>query len=108
LEVLIYEDEFGYSAFSEWLKNIGDKSIRSKILTRLDRVKAGNFGDYKYLENGVFELRFMFGPGYRIYFGKVEERVIVLLQGGDKSSQKKDILKAIEMLHKYTKAKNEI
>jgi putative addiction module killer protein len=60
-------------------------------MTRLDRVAAGNLGDFTSLGMGLFELRFFFGPGYRVYFGMQGNQWVLLLCGGDKSSQRKDI-----------------
>ncbi len=73
-----------------------DTKARSIVLTRLRRVALGNFGDCKQLKNatGIWELRIDFGPGYRIYFGKKGNSIIILLLGGDKGSQTRDIAKA--------------
>ncbi len=68
-----------------------DSAARARIRTRLDRLELGNFGDYKAVGQGVFELRFHFGPAYRVYFAQDGKTIIVLLIGGDKSSQSKDI-----------------
>jgi putative addiction module killer protein len=64
---------------------------RKRILDRLFRIESGNYGDYKSLKEGVLELRLKFGPGYRIYFGEDGDTVVVLLNGGDKGRQTKDI-----------------
>ena len=78
------------------------KYTRAKILTRLDRLKLGNFGDCKTIEEGVCELRIHYGPGgIRIYYGKIENKVVLLLCGGDKGSQSRDITKAKEYLKDY-------
>ncbi len=74
---------------------------RAKILTRLDRLKFGNFGDCKTLKEGVCELRIHYGPGIRIYYGKIGNKVILLLCGGDKGSQDRDVAKAKEYLKDY-------
>lgn len=65
-----------------------------RIRNRLRRIELGNLGNYKSLGAGIYELKFSFGPGYRIYFAEVENTVILLLAGGDKSSQSKDIKRA--------------
>ena len=70
-------------------------------MTRLDRLKLGNFGDCKTISDGVSELRIHYGPGIRIYYAKTGNKVILLLCGGDKGSQKKDIDKAKEYLKDY-------
>ena len=74
---------------------------RAKIRARLDRVEEGNLGDYKSVGEGVFELRIDYGSGYRIYFGQEGSRIIILLCGGDKSTQAQDIRKAQEYWEDY-------
>jgi putative addiction module killer protein len=76
------------------LLKIRDKTIRIRILARLLRVENGNYGDYKSLKDGVFELRFTYGAGFRVYFGEDGDKIVVLLCGGDKSTQTEDIEKA--------------
>ena len=84
--------------FLQWLNKLKDIKGKVSILRRVDRMKYGNFGDYKYVGDGVSELRIAFGPGYRIYYAKQESQVIILLVGGDKSSQNSDIKKAKKIL----------
>ena len=85
----------GKAPFEEWITSIRDKSIAAKIFTRIDRLRLGNFGDCKSVGDGVSEVRLHFGSGYRIYFGVVgSDVVLLLLLGGEKSFQKKDIEKA--------------
>jgi putative addiction module killer protein len=85
--------------FDKWLAGIKDTMSRARIIKRFDHIEKGNFGDHKGLGSNLFELRFFFGPGYRIYY-TIEEgtvgmsTVVMLLCGGDKSSQSKDIEKA--------------
>ena len=90
-QLVFYQDQAGNEPFSLWLNNFRDALIRRRILQRLFRVQSGNYGDYKPVKGGIFELRLHFGSGYRIYFGEDGERIVVLLCGGDKSTQKKDI-----------------
>ena len=71
-----------------------DTSARARIQARVLRFETGNMGDHKSIGSGVWEARVAFGPGYRIYFGKVGSKVVVLLCGGDKGSQRKDITRA--------------
>ena len=92
--VIIYADQNGSEPFSEWLHGVRDAGTRRRILTRLRRVEQGNYGDYRSLHDGIYELRFAFGPGYRVYFGEDRDAVVVLLMGGDKGSQHKDIDRA--------------
>ncbi len=84
--------------FSKWLERLKDVKGKVAILRRLKRVQAGNLGDVKSITEDIKELRFATGPGYRIYFTIKDSEIIVLLIGGDKSSQKRDIEKAKEIL----------
>lgn len=94
-----YEDKHGDIPFINWLESL-DIKIRARIRNRLTRLELGNFGDCEPVGEGVSELRPFFGPGYRVYFGEVGNTVI-LLCGGDKSSQKKDIKNAKEYWKEY-------
>lgn len=96
----------GNIPFDEWFNSLKDRKTRLKIDNRLRRVALGNLGDYKAVGDGVCELRIHYGSGYRIYFGQVGNMIIVLLCGGDKSSQQKDILKAKEYWQDYENRKN--
>jgi putative addiction module killer protein len=80
--------------FAEWVARLRDGQARAQIQRRLARVRLGLLGDYKSVGGGVYELRIATGPGYRIYFAQVAKTVILLLCGGDKSSQAADIQKA--------------
>lgn len=77
--------------FTQWLTGLRDAVVRRRIVARLDRVAGGNFGDCKPLGDGLFELRLFFGAGFRIYYALQGQQVVVLLTGGDKSSQGRDI-----------------
>lgn len=81
----------GESPFHEWLRALRDVSARAKIRVRLNRVRLGNFGDAKTVGGGVAELRIPHGPGYRVYFARTDITIVLLLCGGDKSSQKRDV-----------------
>jgi putative addiction module killer protein len=96
----IYVTECGKAPFIVWLESL-DKRIRYRVKERLNRLALGNFGDHKYIANGVSELRLPFGSGYRIYYGEKEGAVILLLCGGDKSTQNHDIKKATKYLEDY-------
>ena len=93
-EVEIYRSRNSREPFTEWLNTIRDRQTQRRIRTRLAALKSGNFGDYRSVGEGVFELRFRFGVGYRIYYGEVDNTVVLLLCGGDKSSQRRDIEQA--------------
>lgn len=101
LEIEIYENASGQCPFDIWFESIREVHTRAKILIRLDRLKLGNFGDCKSLGKGLGELRIHYGPGIRIYYAKVGNKVILLLCGGDKGSQSKDISRAQEYLKEY-------
>lgn len=75
----------------EWLESLKDRAGQSRIYTRIERAESGNFGDYRSLGDGVFELRLTVGPGYRVYYALDGQEIILLLLGGDKSTQSKDI-----------------
>ena len=93
-EINLYILEDGFCPFAAWLDGLRDRQARARIKKRLDRVELGNLGDVKPVGEGVSELRVDYGPGYRIYFAQVGTTIVVLLCGGDKSSQRQDILKA--------------
>lgn len=80
--------------FDAWLGNLRDRAARAIITRRIDRIAEGNLGDVKSIGDGVSELRVDHGPGYRVYFTRRGEVVIVLLCGGDKSSQTRDVARA--------------
>ncbi|PNU04452.1 type II toxin-antitoxin system RelE/ParE family toxin [Novosphingobium guangzhouense] len=85
------------SAFSDWLNGLRDTKAKSKIAGRIARIQLGLMGDVKSVGDGVSEARIDFGPGYRLYYTRRGERLIILLMGGNKSSQQRDIAKAKEM-----------
>jgi putative addiction module killer protein len=89
--ITIYQTEDGKLPFKQWLDSLRDKPTIARINARLGRLEFGNFGDAKSVGNGVMELRLAFGSGYRIYYGLDGEKLVVLLTGGDKSTQDKDI-----------------
>jgi len=85
--------------FYEWFNKL-DKSVRTNILKRLDRLEEGNYGDCKRIDADVYELRFTIGAGYRVYFTEKDDVIVMLLLGGDKSTQSNDIAKAKEYAQK--------
>lgn len=89
--------------FDKWLKKLRDKTARAKILFRLQRVESGNLGDVNPVSHGITEMRIPHGKGYRIYYKIIEKQVILLLIGGDKSTQEKDIEKAKKIWDNYQK-----
>jgi putative addiction module killer protein len=91
-----YVTPTGKEPFEEWLESIADTKIRAIIRTRLNRVRMGNFGDTKSLGDDVHELRIHYSPGYRVYFAKWDGTIVILLCGGSKRSQNRDIRRAKE------------
>ena len=89
-----YQTADGKSPFEEWLDALRDRRAIDKIEKRLRRIESGNLGDYRSVEEGVWELRINYGPGYRVYFGQIGSTIVLLLCGGDKSTQEQDIEKA--------------
>lgn len=85
----------GKSPYREWLTGLLDKQAQARILTRINRMAAGNLGDHKPIGAGVWELRIDWGPGYRVYYARAGTRLILLLAGGDKRKQQADIDAAI-------------
>ena len=90
-EIEYFIAETGRKPFREWLEGLKDVAGRGKIRVRLDRARLGNLGDNHSIGEGVRELRIDYGPGYRVYFALDGNRLILLLLGGDKSSQERDI-----------------
>jgi putative addiction module killer protein len=89
--------------FDEWFDSIHDKRMQAAVDARLARVRAGNFGDCKSVGGGVFELRISFGPGLRVYYGLHGQEIVVLLGGGDKRSQQRDIRRAQQLWQQFAK-----
>ena len=100
-EIQIYRTPNGRQPFTEWLESIRDTNMRDRMQARLEKLEEGNFGDYKSVGEGVFELRFHFGSGYRIYFAQIGNTIVLLLCGGDKSSQTGDIERAKAYWREY-------
>lgn len=89
--VIVFATEDGKEPYTEWLNHLKDKAGRQRIFARIARLEQGNFGDCEAVGEGVSELRMFFGPGYRVYVGEDGNRIVVLLCGGDKGTQKRDI-----------------
>jgi len=100
MNIIIYKTLDGKEPFVEWLFSLRDKALRHRIEARIERLKNGNYGDHKRF-HGIIEIRMDFGKGYRIYCGEEGNKVIVLLAGGDKSSQEKDIEEALVYWREY-------
>jgi putative addiction module killer protein len=84
--------------FARWFSKLRDRQAKARIQARIDRLEHGHFGDVESVGDGVNELRLFFGPGYRVYFTQRSSVIVILLTGGNKSSQSKDIAKAKELV----------
>lgn len=98
MNIILKSDEF-----DAWLSGLRNKKAKAKIALRVERAEQGNFGDCEAVGDGVSEMRIHYGPGYRLYFTRRGEIVYLLLLGGDKSTQQRDIRKAVEMANNLPK-----
>jgi len=101
VELRYYQTSSGEQPFVEWLKGLDDRQARTRIEARLARVVIGNLGDVGPVGEGVMELRIDWGPGYRVYFARVGQVIVLLLCGGDKRTQQRDINRAKEYFEDY-------
>lgn len=104
--LIIYQTSDGREPFREWITGFRDKPTRARIERRLEKIEQGHYGDYKSVGEGVFELRYFFGAGYRVYFAEDGDSVVLLLCGGDKSAQRRDIARAQEYWKDYLAEKS--
>ncbi len=106
IDIQIYETDNGKCPYFKWESKLS-KTARAVISSRLVRIRMGNFGDCKSIKGvkGIYEFRIHLGSGYRIYFGKYKEKIVLLFCGGNKSSQKKDIQKSYQYWQDYLKSK---
>lgn len=100
-ELELYQTDKGKTPFEDWLHSLKDQKARAIVRARIARVRLGNFGDSKPVGEGVQELRIDYGSGYRVYYARKNSRIVILLVGGDKKTQSKDIKKAIEYWNEY-------
>ena len=105
IEVFRYQTEEGSEPMTDWLLSLRDKQAQAKIRVRLKRLEAGNFGDCDPVGDDVLELREHLGAGYRVYFGRHGQTVVILLCGGSKKSQATDIKTAKEYWHDWMRRK---
>ncbi|MFI4939371.1 MAG: type II toxin-antitoxin system RelE/ParE family toxin [Burkholderiales bacterium] len=102
-QITDYLTEDGRSPLKEWLASLADRQARVRVLTRVQRMATGNFGDCKPLAGGVWELRIDHGPGYRVYYARTGATVLLLLIGGDKRKQQADIDNALAYLNDWNR-----
>jgi putative addiction module killer protein len=101
MEIVKYQLEDGKIPFDSWLRSLRDARAKARILIRLKRMETGNVGDSKPVGEGVIELRISEGQGYRVYYGRKGNEAVILLCGGNKSSQQNDIKVAKEYWRNY-------
>lgn len=104
--VEMFETVEGKCPFKAWLRDLRDQRARQAIRARIARVRLGNFGDSTPVGDGVIELRIHYGPGYRVYLGRDGDALVILLVGGDKSTQERDILTAKDYWKAYQESKD--
>jgi putative addiction module killer protein len=107
LDLIVYQQATGQRPFDKWFDSLRDKQAQSRILMRLRQVRSGTLGDCKPVGEGVIELRIDVGAGYRVYCGRFGEALVILLCGGDKSSQSKDIERAKNYWADWKRSRNE-
>lgn len=100
-ELRVYQTANGRCPFTEWLAALKDRQARSRIEARINRLALGNPGDHRMLDGGLFELRIDWGPGYRVYCARMGDMIVLLLCGGDKTTQQKDIANAKACLQDF-------
>jgi putative addiction module killer protein len=101
-EILTFQTDTGEIPYLQWLERLNWET-QVRIVKRVARMERGQFGDCKALAGGLYELRLFFGPSFRVYFGEYKGQVILLINGGDKSSQRQDIKKAQKYWETYLK-----
>jgi putative addiction module killer protein len=101
LEVRHYVSTAGKDAFQAWFDAMRDRQAQARVQARIDRLERGLFGDVEPCGEGVWELRIDWGPGYRVYYARSREQIVLLLLGGDKRKQSADIKQAKEYWHDY-------
>ena len=99
--IIIYEQANGKKPYTQWLNSLRDPATRRRIIRRLLKLQHGHYGDFKAVGDGVLEMRFFFGSGYRVYFAEEGDTIVVLLCGGDKDSQPRDIELAKQYWQEY-------
>ena len=93
--------------FKKWMKTLKDTMVKARIDHRIDRLSRGNPGDVQPIGEGCSEMRIDYGPGYRVYYKEIRKGIIIILCGGDKSSQQNDIANAKNLAHEEEEEDNE-
>ena len=103
MRILHYLTARGRDPFQDWLDALDDAKARTAILRRIDRMSADNFGDRRFLRDGVWELRIDVGPGYRVYYANEGKAIVLLLCGGSKKKQGADVTRAVDYSVDYAR-----
>ena len=106
-EVRNYITPEGRNPFRQWMARLPDKKARANIQKRIARLQEGNFGNFRRLNRDLYELRINYGPGYRVYFGMFTSRIVILLCGGRKGTQQRDIARAQNYWNELRSRNNE-
>lgn len=101
MEILHYQTPDGRDLFKDWLDRLRDRKARAAVQRRVDRLKIGGFGDCRFCRGGVWELRVDVGAGYRVYYARSGEQIILILCAGSKSTQDADIDRAVACWQDY-------
>ena len=107
-EIQVYKTAAGRIPFHDWLNGIGDVSTIRRIRARIVRVGEGDLGDHRHVGAGIWEMRLQFGPGYRVYFAFEQRRLILLLAGGHKGTQSRDIARAKDYYDDYRQSQSAV
>jgi putative addiction module killer protein len=105
MEIFEYQTSSGRRPYLEWIRQLKDRQGAAVIRNRINRLRLGQFGDHRSIGDGVWELRLFSGPGYRIYYLMDGRQIVILLFGGDKDSQSRDIVKVKEFSVDYWRRK---
>ena len=105
MEIREYVSSEGKTPFTDWWRKLRDRQARDRIQIQIDRLELGNTGDCKSLGNGVYERRIHYEPGYRVYYGKTDKQIILLLCGGNKATQQQDVKRAKQYWEDYRRRK---
>ncbi len=100
-DIIYYKKDNGEYLFKSWIDGLKDKVGLAIIKSRIQRVRRGNLGDCKSLGDGIFELKIKYGPGYRVYYAHLSNELILLISGGNKKTQSRDIIEAKKYLKDY-------
>lgn len=104
--IKVYKTKDGKIPYEDWFLALNDRRTKAVILSRIDRVRLGNFGNCRSVGSGVYELKIFHGPGFRVYFALEAEQVVLLLCAGDKSTQRVDIARAQELFREFKENAN--